>query len=241
MDTVPSNNTGAIIRGVVLETPLFVAVSVVHDGIYIYEGHLKSPRVLPESPSSDTIKLRYHIYLGEKSDVYSIIAFDGCRILFVSNQKFYLRNIGKIVEKCTYENQQLPWSFNIYETVENNTCIIPTQVLSKQIFGESRDPSHKYIIDNFAKLVKSENLDEHNVMTNGEYDEINDEMKRILSTDKPKPQEFSYKSRGYYYVSTLQYSLYIFKRVKSSLKLIWRFSDPSLHKKYHNLVKYEQL
>lgn len=195
----------------VLEIPLFVAISVVHDGIYIYD-------------LSDDIKLRYHIYLGDKSDVESIIAFDGCQILFVSNNKFYLRNVKGIIEECTYENQQLPWSFNIYETVENNTCVIPTQILSKPLYKKSIDLGHKYVIDDCARLIKSISSLKHNVMT--------DEEIRVLQCMLGGDNfEFIYKSRGYYYASRFNYSLSIFRHVKSDIKLIWKFDDPSLRKK----------
>lgn len=205
-----------------LDRPLYVAVSVVHDGIYIYD-------------TGPVIKLRHHIHLGEEADVMGIMAFDGKEILVASTYKFWLISLSnpaklkytRDVSAFRYEER-----FSTFGTEEYDTTIIPKKIYSKRKYVKQES----FVYEITPELNRNIRVDrvfqssEHNMIT----EEKSSNLVRLHNTylkSKYSSPEDHWTARGYYYVISLEYHLGVFEKIGNDFRTIWLCTDPKeMHK-----------
>ena len=204
-----------------MERPLYAAVSVVRDGIYIYDIE----------KDCNIIKLKYYIYLGDECDTTAIVAFDGRKILLMANNRFYLVDINNVKQpRYADDNCIIPyehWGLHC-ESSEVSTTIIPRKILGKYRQTNLRGVGAIYHIDDNAEIISIKKWYKQFKM--GEKDKMIQLMKLYLDTE----YDFAYscyKNHGYYFVISNEYHLGIFKKYQNVYKPIWLCTDNLIHKK----------
>lgn len=206
-----------------LNRPLYAAVSVVHDGIYIYNIER----------DCRTIKLGKHIYLDDACDAYGIIAYDGKKLLIAANSRFYLVDTRNTVEiRYTDSNRVIPWDdcFLIHESPERNTLTIPNKVLGKNTFV-SRSTGIIYNIDADGKITSTEVWQEKFLLSEEKIDGIHSLVTSYLDSGCENVRHFC-ESRGYIFIISLDYHLGIFEKQSGIYVPKWLCTDNSIHKKH---------
>ena len=98
----------------------------------------------------------YHIKLGKNYTASGLIAFDGKKILINTHYKYHLIDLN-LPDTIDFDERDSMFDandrFNLHESTENSTAIIPTTIYSKHNKRFSDKESHIFEIDGNGKCI----------------------------------------------------------------------------------------